>query len=291
MSGFLPSGHGSRPEGDLARWPHPKAVAVETRVEDVSMGKIDRSAMLPDRSHLVLVPCTPLPLMPVHLKWLEESTAAYGFDNISETVRHLVFLANSEPAANKRLIFKIKRCLHCHVGARMGDHSKAEPSEPVRVYGFQKTWLSNIVEKCEVKSVDKAIRIICDYYMSRINQAENEEPGKGKVKERAIFTVKREYDSRVKVAEDRMKGETDDGPKQILSEDIQSDPAACSPEETAAAVAKCQVGRGSATYAEAKLETPEETARRRAKEEEEENTEEMVEARLLIRKTLGAVMG
>ena len=41
------------------------------------------------------------------------------------------------------------------------------------------------------------------------------------------------------------------------------------------------------TFAEANLETPEETRERREKEEIMENTEEMKKARELIRKTLG----
>ena len=51
------------------------------------------------------------------------------------------------------------------------------------------------------------------------------------------------------------------------------------------------MGRGSASFAEANLETPEETKKRREKEEELENTEEMREARAVIKKALGSVMG
>lgn len=68
-------------------------------------------------------------------------------------------------------------------------------------------------------------------------------------------------------------------------------PSACTPDETLAAIRKCQVGRGSASFAEANLETPEETKKRREKEEELENTEEMREARAVIKKALGSVMG
>ena len=108
--------------------------------------------------------------------------------------------------------------------------------------------------------------------------------------------MNRQYDSRVAVAKQRLEmGEKvldeEVGPKQILSDDIQKLNAACTPEETWEAVKKCQVGRASASYAEANLETPEETAARRKKEEKLENTEEAKKAKELIRKTLGSVMG
>ena len=65
--------------------------------------------------------------MPVHLAWLQKMTEEWGFEDLSEALRHIVFYANSEPNNNKRLVFRIKRCLHCHVGARADQHKKVQP--------------------------------------------------------------------------------------------------------------------------------------------------------------------
>ena len=160
------------------------------------------------------------------------------------------------------------------------------------VYRFQREWLELVAGKCGIKSVDKSVRIVCDYYMSRVEQARNEEgeEAAGKV-EKEIFTKRRVHDSRVAVAEERRKGRTEEVAVQILDEETQADVGACTAEETFRAIKSCQVGRGSAFFAEALMETAEETAARRKEEVEKENTEEMREARRTICKALGGVMG
>jgi hypothetical protein len=232
-------------------------------------------------------------LMPVHSAWLTRCTQSYGFSSPSETLRHLIFFSNGESTANKRLIFRIKRCLHCHVGAPHNLHAKVTLPEEVYIYKFQLAWLETVTAKCNIKSLDKTIRIICDYYMSRTEQARNEHGEAAAVQtERDLFTAHREHDSRVKVAEERERGLAEQNAViQILDSDTQSDPAACSPEATAAAILNCQVGRASATLAEALMETAEETSSRRAKEREIEDTEDMKAARKIICKALGSVMG
>lgn len=280
--------NGSMRLPDLARWPLPS-----------------RGDARPADHVATLSPVTvTLPLMPVHVRWLESSTSRYGFDDVGETLRHLLYLANAEPKANKRLIFRIKRCLHCHVGARASQHTKEEVT--VQVHRFQWTWLETVTARCdEVKSVEKAFRIICDYYQSRVKQADVEGGVEASLaKEQDIFSEKREGDLRLAKAMARYSNQNTAkkalGHETALDMDavhgcdlgiLSSDSAACSEEETLMAIARCQVGRGSASYAEAKGETPQETERRRAEERTVEESEEARKERALIGKALGSVMG
>jgi len=82
-----------------------------------------------------------------------------------------VFSVNTESKETKRLVFKIKRCLHCHVGERADQHKKVQVSL-VYVYAFQLAFLESVVKNCPVRDIDKALRVICDFYMSRINEAQ-----------------------------------------------------------------------------------------------------------------------
>ncbi|GMH85617.1 hypothetical protein TrVE_jg5194 [Triparma verrucosa] len=298
MSQFSGGAKPSRHEGDLARWPAPKW---KGPLPETSENGQPFNPHIDTYPHHMLVPLPSLPLMPVHLSWVLSKTVEWGFSDPSETLRHLIFVTISEPSNNKKLIFRIKRCLHCHVGARERDHGKVEVEGGVQLYRFQVEWLENVKETCSIKSVSKCVRIICDYYMSRIKAASIEaskstasvEAKTGDEVESEIFTMKREHDSRVKVARLKMEGVSseDDQVVQILSDEIQSLPTSCTPEETLAAIKKCQVGRAAATFAEANLESPEETSRRREEEEKVENTQEMKQMREVIRKTLGSVMG
>ena len=180
----------------------------------------------------------------------------------------------------------------CSPASPLQLHAKQSLPDTTYVYKFQKDWIDTVVEKCSVKSSHKAIRIICDYYMSRTEQAriESGDAAANEV-ETALFTAKREHDSRVKVAADRMAGSEEKGVVQILDDDMAEDPGACSAEATLAAISHCQVGRCSATLAEAMKETAEETHVRRMREKEKEDTPEMREIRKIICKTLGSVMG
>jgi len=257
-------------------------------------------------------------LMPIQLQWLQECTPKYGFDNVDETLRHLIYLANSEPAANKRLIFRIKRCLHCHVGARADQHTKVELR--AQVHMFQMQWLINVTDKCDIKSLEKCVRIICDYYQSRAKRAALEEDkrdgsavattetdeckgdgkGKGLMSERDLFSIRREEDARLiealrirlGKADSDCAGEDESESKMGCAlNDLANDTAACSEEETLEAIRRCQVGRGSESYAEARGESREETEKRREKELKVEQSEEAKKTRERVARALGSVMG
>jgi len=237
-------------------------------------------------------------LMPIQLHWLKECSTKYGFADVDETLRHLIYLANSEPVANKRLIFRIKRCLHCHVGARASQHAKMELT--AQVHAFQMQWLRNVTEKCGIKSLEKSVRIICDYYQSRVKQAALEDSTKGVEKEREIFSVRRGEDPRLAEALAKAIGEEagvsndtglSGGTMGCDLKDLASDAAACSEEATIDAIRRCQVGRGSSLYARARGESKEETKKRREKEMKIEQSDEAKKDRELIRKALGSVMG
>mmetsp|Transcript_10964 Transcript_10964/g.16145 ORF Transcript_10964/g.16145 Transcript_10964/m.16145 type:complete len:264 (-) Transcript_10964:98-889(-) len=229
-------------------------------------------------------------LMPTHLQWIQDCTARYGFDDDDETLRHLLYLANSESPKHKKLIFRIKRCLHCHVGARGSQHKKVILR--ANIHQFQWEWLQNVTNKCEIKSVEKSVRIVCDFYQSRVQEASLRSQEEGVAKEREMFSVRRESDARLAQAlEDGTYLQAKNETQGCNLDSLQSDPAACSAEETLKAIRKCQVGRGSTSYSTALGETAEETAARRSKEILIEQSEEAKRDRLLIRKALGSVMG
>mmetsp|Transcript_24531 Transcript_24531/g.53149 ORF Transcript_24531/g.53149 Transcript_24531/m.53149 type:complete len:290 (-) Transcript_24531:124-993(-) len=282
---------------DLARWPLPPMDGARSA---------DTVAVLAPVTHT-------WPLMPIQLKWLERCTTKYGFDNVDETLRHLIYLSNAEPNANKRLIFRIKRCLHCHVGARASRHVKVDLV--AQVHAFQMQWLNVVTDKCDIKSVEKSVRIICDYYQSRVKQAELEEEGGGVGKELELFSVRRAEDPRLAEAlarnaaantnNDAGENYAPNSTSTTASNDtgrnggkmgcdlknLASNPAACSAEETLEAIRRCQVGRGSTSYAEARGESREETEKRREKELKVEESDEAKKERKLIGKALGSVMG
>lgn len=272
---------------DISRWPLPPR-ASDSRAADYV-------ATLAPTRHV-------WPLMPIQHQWLVECTAKYGFDDIDETLRHLIYVANSEHSANKRLIFKIKRCLHCHVGARASQHAKV--SITTQVHTFQLLWLASVTSKCDIKSIDKSVRIVCDFYQSRIKQAINEDSAEaGAKKELEIFSMRRDEDIRLTAALNTNAGNETDEKKAVGHEttlegnhgcdlkDLANDPAACSMDETLEAINRCQVGHGSHSYAEARGETSEETERRREKERKIEESEEAQQKRKMIGKALGSVMG
>mmetsp|Transcript_34322 Transcript_34322/g.67505 ORF Transcript_34322/g.67505 Transcript_34322/m.67505 type:complete len:272 (-) Transcript_34322:67-882(-) len=234
-------------------------------------------------------------LMHIHLLWLEDCTIRYGFDNVDETLRHLIYLSNSEPIKNKRLIFRIKRCLHCHVGARGGQHPKV--SLTASVHQFQWLYLQNVTDKCGIASVEKCVRIICDFYQSRVKEAANtgesdeERVGAGRRREREIFGTRRLEDERFAGALSKWDSccERKDREKQqshLDMKDLADDPAACSEQASISAMARCQVGRGSASYAVAVGESVEETEARRAKERVIEESEEGKKNRAFIHQVL-----
>jgi len=237
-------------------------------------------------------------LMRIHVTWLEDCTIRYGFDNVDETLRHLIYLSNSEPIKHKRLIFRIKRCLHCHVGARAGQHPKV--SLTANVHQFQLQWLQTVTEKCSITSVDKCVRIICDFYQSRVKEAANikgsrqEQEAAGRLRETEIFGKRRSEDERFTNALSTWHTccKQKDEEKQLQQKeipdlkDLASDPAACSDQDSAAAMARCQVGRSSASYAALMGETAEETDARRAKELMMQDSEEAKKNRAFIRKVL-----
>lgn len=275
---------------DLSRWPLPPApdgagVAAAVR-EKVRL-------------------CSPIThawqVMPIHMEWLVASTERYGFDSIDETLRHLIYLANSENSKVKKLIFKTIRCLHCHVGARADQHRKVKLVASIHTFHWE--WLSKVQVGCNIKSVEKVVRIICDFYQSRVNQAYFEGGERASVeKELEIFGQNRESDrSFLGATEKIMTRDASLANEKRATMNVQSkcgsesspnktnivfdDPAACSEEDIVNSIRKCQVGRNSSSFAVAMEETPEETAARRAKEIIVENSAESRKARELIRKT------
>ena len=141
MSQFSGGAKPSRHEGDLARWPAPKW---KGPLPETNENGQPFNPHIDTYPHHMLVPLPSLPLMPVHLSWVLSKTVEWGFSDPSETLRHLIFVTISEPSNNKKLIFRIKRCLHCHVGARERDHGKVEVEGGVQLYRFQVEWLENV---------------------------------------------------------------------------------------------------------------------------------------------------
>lgn len=266
--------------------------------------------------------------MPIHNEWLLDCVVRYNFDTVSEVLRHLVYLANSEPKPIKKLIFKTIRCLHCHVGARADQHRKVDLGTPkedakssnsnssnsnhssattIAVHTFHYEWLCRITESCKIASVEKCVRIIIDYYQSRVKQAFHADgPEAAAAKELLLFGKNRHDDPRyaaVLLELQRRQQQDNDINDSATTEPAAiaiapasapvdyDDPAACSAVEQAEAIRRCQVGRNSASYAVARKETPAETEARRSKEILVENSEATKRAREQIRLALGSPMG
>lgn len=275
---------------DLSRWPLPPAPA-----------GAGVAAAAREKVRL----CSPVPhvwqVMPIHREWLAASTERYGFDSIDETLRHLIYVANAEDLRTKKLIFKTVRCLHCHVGARAGQHAKV--ALEASVHAFHWEWLSKVRESCNIKSIEKVVRIICDFYQAKTRQAYFDGGTEASIeKEIEIFGRNRETDrsfheakkrtmaSSALVAENKAVtkgGQLKEGsePSPTKTNIAFDDPAACSEEDIAESIRRCQVGRNSSSYAVALGETPEETAARRAKELIVENSTEAKQTRALLRET------
>lgn len=251
--------------------------------------------------------------MPIHNEWLLSCVDRYGFDDVDEVLRHLIYLANSESKANKKLIFKTVRCLHCHVGARADQHKKInlgtisgtnvdaeEGGTIIAIHTFHYDWLTRVTDICKITSVEKCVRIIIDYYQSRVKQVYHSDGQKAAAaKELLLFGKNRHDDPRyaaVLQRDNNPKSKTDQSAIATKAEtsnnaSIGNDPAACSQQEIDDAIKRCQVGRNSASYAIAMKENPEETQARRAKEILVEDSEETKKAREQIRKALGSPMG
>lgn len=251
--------------------------------------------------------------MPIHNEWLLSCTERYGFDDVDEVLRHLIYLANSESKPIKKLIFKTVRCLHCHVGARADQHKKVPlgtvsgannntelDNTKIAIHTFHYEWLSRVTEICKIASVGKCVRIIIDYYQSRVKQVYHSDGQKAaSAKELFLFGKNRHDDPRYTAVLQRGNNPTSkqDQPATAVENEISyktevsNDPAACSQEEIDEAIKRCQVGRNSASYAVAMNESPEETQTRRAKEILVEESEETKRAREKIRRALGSPMG
>ena len=134
---------------ELDRWPKPPPTAAGA-----------------EASPLALLPAQPWPLYYDHFDWLDEVASRYAFADAGEVLRHLVFCANGEPPAVKKLIFLIIRCLHCHSGARAGHIPKK--SKALSVFAFQHQWLQAVQQRSKHPTVEKTVRIICDYCAPRL---------------------------------------------------------------------------------------------------------------------------
>ena len=221
--------------------------------------------------------------MPIHNEWLLACTERYGFDDVDEVLRHLIYTANSEPKPIKKLIFKTVRCLHCHVGARADQHKKtdlgtikdkgtnndAETSNSntntntntkIAIHTFLYDWLTRVTELCKIASVEKCVRIIIDYYQSRVKQVFHSDGQKAaSTKELLIFGKNRQDDPRYiavlqRDEESQQQAHELPPPAQAYiaeasNAEIRDDPAACSQKEMVEAIKRCQVGRNSASYA------------------------------------------
>jgi hypothetical protein len=102
------------------------------------------------------------PLYYDHFDWLDEVATTYHFADAGEVLRHLVFVANGESSQVKKLIFKVIRCLHCHTGTRAGYIPKKD--KELGLFDFQMKWLVAVQKQCSHPSVEKSVRVLCDYY-------------------------------------------------------------------------------------------------------------------------------
>jgi hypothetical protein len=266
--------------------------------------------------------------MTIHNDFLLCALKKYNFDSIDEVLRHLIYTANSEPSPIKKLIFKTIRCLHCHVGARADQHikinlgtiksnasseaaSEEEEEDPtiepinIAIHTFHYEWLSKVTESCNIASIEKCVRIIIDYYQSRVKQVFHSDGLEASMKKELLLFGKnrmddprfqevlatlKEQDEKVDKDKDTDEDAHDDTPDDNDAPHVH-DPAACTKDEITKAIQRCQVGRNSKSYSIALKETSKEYEERRSKEILIENSDESKAARIKIGKALGSPMG
>ena len=102
------------------------------------------------------------PLYYDHTDWLDFIRSVYSFRDASEVLRHLIFCANGEVPQVKKLIFMVVRCQHCHAGARAGFIPKKDNA--LKVFQFQMQWLHAVQARSSHPTVEKTVRVLCDYY-------------------------------------------------------------------------------------------------------------------------------
>jgi hypothetical protein len=300
------------------------------RSSDISRWPLPPSRTAQDKVRMCLPIKQIWPVMLIHNDWLLSSQKKYNFDNVDEILRHLIYTANSEPSTIKKLIFKTIRCLHCHVGARADQHikinlgttvtTKSNASEAdeedensttndpiIAIHTFHYEWLSRVTESCNIASIEKCIRIIIDYYQSRVKQVfhsdgkdasmkkELELFGKNRIDDPRFQEVLASLKKDEEVNDDEEKDVNDDASNDDNTPDNDDthndDPAACSKDDIAQAIQRCQVGRNSKSYSIALKESSEEYELRRKKEIIIENSDESKAARIKIGKALGSPMG
>ena len=140
---LLPARHGATAasvSAEQRRWPHPPHASG-------CRGALE---------------CHEWPLYLDHYDWLDEVASQYAFADAGEVLRHLVYTANGESAQVKKLIFKVVRCNHCHSGARAGHIPKRPKS--LALFDFQLVWLQAVRARSEHPSLEKTVRVLCDYY-------------------------------------------------------------------------------------------------------------------------------
>jgi hypothetical protein len=298
------------------------------RSSDISRWPLPPSRTPQDKVRMCLPHKQIYPVMKIHNDFLLCALKKYNFDSIDEVLRHLIYTANSEPSPIKKLIFKTIRCLHCHVGARADQHikinlgtiksnaSSEEASEEkeedptiepiiIAIHTFHYEWLSKVTESCNIASIEKCVRIIIDYYQSRVKQVFHSDGLEASMKKELLLFGKnrmddprfqevlatlKEQDEKVDKDKDTDEDAHDDTPDDNDTPHVH-DPAACTKDEITKAIQRCQVGRNSKSYSIALKETSKEYEERRSKEILIENSDESKAARIKIGKALGSPMG
>ena len=156
----LPGATEESVRAELDRWPKPPLSAV-TNPADAPLAE---HGIASGATSLSLTPPHDWPLYLDHFDWMDEIASRYAFADAGEVMRHLIFCANGETPAVKKLIFLIIRCLHCHSGARAGHIPKRE--KPMSIFTFQLQWLHAVQQRSKHPSVEKTVRVICDYCTS-----------------------------------------------------------------------------------------------------------------------------
>jgi hypothetical protein len=308
------------------------------RSSDISRWPLPPSRTPQDKVRMCLPHKQIYPVMKIHNDFLLCALKKYNFDSIDEVLRHLIYTANSEPSPIKKLIFKTIRCLHCHVGARADQHikinlgtiksnaseaaaseekeeekeaSEEEEEDPtiepinIAIHTFHYEWLSKVTESCNIASIEKCVRIIIDYYQSRVKQVFHSDGLEASMKKELLLFGKnrmddprfqevlatlKEQDEKVDKDKDTDEDAHDDTPDDNDAPHVH-DPAACTKDEITKAIQRCQVGRNSKSYSIALKETSKEYEERRSKEILIENSDESKAARIKIGKALGSPMG
>mmetsp|Transcript_55514 Transcript_55514/g.89937 ORF Transcript_55514/g.89937 Transcript_55514/m.89937 type:complete len:157 (-) Transcript_55514:48-518(-) len=97
------------------------------------------------------------------LNWLDDVAARRFENDVAAVLCFLIDAANATSKEMKREMFTVIRCIHCSQHCPRGGDKK---ERTLQLKAYQIQWLSAVQKRCHHSSVQKTVRILCDFYYS-----------------------------------------------------------------------------------------------------------------------------